>query len=461
MSDKGKSKGTSKGKESTRSPDSKADVKKDTKTESKTALKKPDDKKPEANKETEGSRPKSSKDQLKKERDEFKKDQFPFIKISQYGAPGYKEDFFRVRREKEEDWRVVYGCLFLEYFLIYDNGGSKSQKPTVAAEPSDFVRLDGFNYKLIEKVETRMVSGGLIPRKEKYENTFVVGYEELEMLIECKDQAAMDEWMPAFRNRVKHCLLAKKEFGDIVPADKLKEVMEAVPREQEFLQGPQKGNEEKFITQVAEAFQNRNSYLSYLKHMSFFVATYSAKTKPYIDWFISTGASAGTSLEKEIWDAEDQFVTGGKGWKGLGIDFTKLEREMKRVNAMKLSERTALIKLCEENVARLKLYNKYMAEVHQKPAEYDAESKKWETAKASLEQWIQKDKDNAKAEEDRLKSERKKELQVQKDKEKEAARVQEVALANPLSDVNVFVTVDDPFADVQVSDVLNEYGEIY
>jgi hypothetical protein len=76
-----------------------------------------------------------------------------------------------------------------------------------------------------------MISGGLIPRKEKYENTFVVGYEgpdnrfclqfhvrlfpmiELEMLIECKDQETFDEWLPAVRNRVKHCLLAKKEFG--------------------------------------------------------------------------------------------------------------------------------------------------------------------------------------------------------------------------------------------------------
>ena len=53
-----------------------------------------------------------------------------------------------MRREKEEEWRDVYGCLFLEYFLIYDNGGSKTQKPMPVAEPVDFVRLDGFNYKV-------------------------------------------------------------------------------------------------------------------------------------------------------------------------------------------------------------------------------------------------------------------------------------------------------------------------
>lgn len=34
-----------------------------------------------------------------------------------------------------------------------------------------------FVCQLVEKIETRMVSGGLIPRKEKYENTFVLGYE--------------------------------------------------------------------------------------------------------------------------------------------------------------------------------------------------------------------------------------------------------------------------------------------
>jgi uncharacterized protein YlxW (UPF0749 family) len=97
--------------------------------------------------------------------------------------------------------------------------------------------------------------------------------------------------------------------------------------------------------------------------------------------------------------------------------------------------------------------------VHQKPAEGDAEKKKWETAKSTLETWIQKEKDDIKAEEERLKEERKKEIERQKAMEKEAARQQEIALANPLSDVNVFVTVDDPFADVFVDDVLNEYGE--
>jgi hypothetical protein len=52
---------------------------------------------------------------------------------------------------------------------------------------------------------------------------------------------------------------------DIVPKEKLDEVMDVVPREQPFLQGPQKGQEEKFIAQVTDAFQYRNSFFSYLK----------------------------------------------------------------------------------------------------------------------------------------------------------------------------------------------------
>jgi hypothetical protein len=258
---------------------------------------------------------------------------------------------------------------------------------------------------------------------------------------------------------VKHCLLAKKEFGENKPEEKLKEIMETLPREQAFLQGPQKGDEEKFIVQVAEAFANRNKYLGSLKHMSHFFRTYSLKTKPYIDWVTSPGAGANSSLEKDLWETEDTYVTGPKGWKGLATDMSKFEREMKRVASMKNSERAALVKYCEDNLARIKWYHKYQADVHQKPADLDADAKKWDSAKSSLEQWIQKEKDDNKAEEERLKGERKKELQRQKDMQKEAERQREVQFANPLSDVNVFVTVDDPFADVRVDDVLNEYGE--
>jgi hypothetical protein len=258
-------------------------------------------------------------------------------------------------------------------------------------------------------------------------------------------------------------LLAKKEFSESEtnPEEKLKEIMEAVPREQDFVNGPTAGQEDKFIASVGEAFKNRVYFQPYLKHMSIFSSTYTLKNKLYIDWFTSPGAaaSASGSLEKDLWDSEDSYVTGPLGWKGKFTDFNKLDKDMKRVNAMKNSERTALAKLCEENTHRVDWYNKYNADVHQKPAEFDAEKKRWETAKTTLEQWIQKEKDNAKAEEDRLKSERKKELQRQKDMEKEAQKQREVALANPLSDVNVFVTVDDPFADVFVDDVLNEYGE--
>lgn len=428
------------------------------KKDDKSSKSKKDDKKDD--KEVAKATRNAAREQFKKERDEFKKDNFPYMKVSQFGAPGYREDFFRVRREKEEEWRDVFGALFLEYFLIYDNGGSKTQKPIAVAEPIDFVKLDGFNYKLVEKIETRMVSGGLIPRKEKYENTFVLGYEDLEMLVETRNEAAFEEWMPALRNRVKSCLLAKKNLGDLVPEEKLKEVMELMPREQPWIQGPQKGEEEKFISQIAEAFANRQLYLSHLKHMSIFFNTYTPKTKTYIDWFISPGAGAATSLEKDLWDVEDKYVTGPKGWKGLASEFTKLEREMKRVSQMKNTERVPLLKECEESLARIKWYNKYLADVHQRAPELEAEKKKWETAKATLEKWIQKEKDDIKAAEERLKAERAAELQRQKEMQKEAERQHEIALANPLSDVNVFVTVDDPFADVVVDDVLNEYGEI-
>src|SRR4051812_21346944 len=71
------------------------------------------------------SAPKTAKDQLKREKEEFKKDSFPYMKVAQYGAVGYKEDFFRVRRQNQEQWKDVYGCLFLEYFLVYENGDSK------------------------------------------------------------------------------------------------------------------------------------------------------------------------------------------------------------------------------------------------------------------------------------------------------------------------------------------------
>ena len=79
---------------------------------------------------------------------------------------------------------------------------------------------------------------------------------------------------------------------------------------------------------------------------------------------------------------------------------------------------------------------------------------------ATIQKWIEKELADIAAEEKRLEEERKEEMERQKTLEREAQRQREIALANPLSDLNIFVTVDDPFADIIVENVLNDYGEV-
>lgn len=154
-----------------------------------------------------------------------------------------------------------------------------------------------------------------------------------------------------------------------------------------------------------------------------------------------TGLLDFSSFVTRSRDTEDRFVTGAKGWKGLFTDFTVIDREMKRVAAMKNVERTPLVKLCTDNINRVNWYNQYVPpfppifrdsinryslEIHEKADEFQSEKKKWETAKSTLEQWIQKEIDDLKAEEERKKEERKRELARQKEIEKEAEHQREV-----------------------------------
>jgi len=58
-------------------------------------------------------------------------------------------------------------------------------------------------------------------------------------------------------------------------------------------------------------------------------------------------------------DAEDKYVTGKTGWKGLATSFALVDAQMKRIPEMKNNEKVPLLKIVDDNIHRIQFYNKY------------------------------------------------------------------------------------------------------
>jgi len=344
----------------------------------------------------------------------------------------------------------------LNYILFYKTP-SKDKPPKTKDEPSEHIRLDQeFSYKLVQKIDKRIIVTGLIPKTKKFTNTMAIGPEYDEWLLQFDKEEDMVKWIQKTRKRCKRLRKAKLALQGVDTLELIGDIQRKVPINSPALQvGPDKEyKEEEWINIIDEFWQLHRNSKRELTEISLFGEFFSPENARYLSWFTSPGA-AESSLERELLAAEDIFVL---SWKLKFLDFVPFE---KRIEEEKDKQgKMNLIQHCKYMMHLIDMHNKYDFVIHCKDEDYIPEKNKWDLFIQRLEGLIDEE-EMRQLQSEKEDEERKKNLEKQVENERVLLQAQDDARKNdPFSAQNLYKEEEDPFQDIMLLEVVDIYGNL-
>eukprot|EP01124_Arcella_intermedia_P004665 TRINITY_DN12648_c0_g1_i1.p1 TRINITY_DN12648_c0_g1~~TRINITY_DN12648_c0_g1_i1.p1 ORF type:complete len:1116 (-),score=323.34 TRINITY_DN12648_c0_g1_i1:34-2949(-) len=395
----------------------------------------------------------------KTERDQIDKGDFTYMKVATYEAPNYEGDFFRTKLFHENKWEDTYCVIFYDIWLIYPIA-SKGILPVPLTKPVGHVRLDRFNYKTIKQIENRVVSSGLIPKNERYINTFAIGVGEKECLVECQSLEDMNKWMEKVTNHVKNLLRARKFFQTKSGEDILAHARTVLPFQNPPVKPPLAADqEERWIDEMKEAFKHFNELKADIKHLSLFYRYNSPKSRDYINWWITPPQDiTHTSLERAMQEQEEKYLI--STWKNSFTNFDKMKEKLQTLPTSTLLQKEELSEYCTRMNQYIFYYNLYNAKIYKRKPAFAKATEAWDSIKLLIENAIKDEKAAIRAKNEEMRQARLAEIQRQRELLEKARKEYEAQLRDPFSETNMLNDNEDPFVDVVIEEMVDMYGEI-
>jgi len=239
--------------------------------------------------------------------DEINKEEFAFGRTEVFKAPGMIQTNLKAKRGAAKKWEEYYAVEYLNYILLYKTP-AKDKTPKTKDEPSEHIKLDSeFSYKLVQKVDKRIIVTGLIPKSKKFTNTMAVGPEYDEWLLQFEKEEDLNKWLQKTRKRCKRLRKAKLSLQGVDVLALINDIQTRVPMTSPALsEGPKENREEDWINIIEDYWQYLRNSKRELSEITLFAEYFNPDNARYLSWFTSPGISEN-SLERELLAAEDIF----------------------------------------------------------------------------------------------------------------------------------------------------------